>query len=283
MKNLGIYVNKNKDKTLEITGRIVECAKKYEFTYEIYGDTKLLDNHEVTRKTEEFVCGKDAVIVLGGDGTILRIASAAAKASVPLLSVNLGHLGFLTELELDELEEGLKKLAAGDFYIEERMMLECLCKGKSFLALNDVCLQRSKKTKLLKFKAYAGEDCVDALSADGVLVSSPTGSTAYSLSAGGPIISPRLSLLLMTPICAHTLRARPFVFKDDEKLHFVTTDACGFSVICDGVNLPTIEGASEVEVFRSKASLKLIKFKQVNFFKRLNSKFNEWNFNKECE
>ena len=229
----------------------------------------------------EFLSDKDCVIVLGGDGTILRIASIAARMSVPILSVNLGHLGFLTELELEEIEEGIKLLKANNFTIEKRMMLSCRINDKEYLALNDVCLQRASRARLLKFKAYAGEEFIDALSADGVLVSSPTGSTAYSLSAGGPIVSPKLSLLLMTPICAHTLRARPIVFSDDEVLRFESVDKCGFAVICDGVHLKNADVVSVVEVSKSQYDLLLVNFKQKSFFGRLQNKFVEWNINKE--
>ncbi|MBP5661565.1 MAG: NAD(+)/NADH kinase, partial [Clostridia bacterium] len=173
------------------------------------------------------------------------------------------------------------RLAAGDYAVEERMMLSCRAEGKELLALNDVCLQRASRARLLKFEAFAGEEFVDTLSADGVLVASPTGSTAYSLSAGGPIVSPKLSLLLMTPICAHTLRARPFVFREDEQLRFRTADACGFAVICDGVTAQGLTGTREVTVSRSAYPLKRIHFKENDFFARLHSKLAEWNAAKE--
>ena len=281
MKNIGIYVNKNKDRDFSITEKIVACAENVGFICQVILDTKSVDDPIVQKQEADFLKDKDAVIVLGGDGTILRIAAVASKANVPLLSVNLGHLGFLTELELSEIETGLKKLAAGDYTVEERMMLSCKIESKEYLALNDVCLQRASRARLLKFKAFAGEEFVDALSADGVLVSSPTGSTAYSLSAGGPIISPKLSLMLMTPICAHTLRARPVLFSSDEILTFTTEEKCGFSVVCDGVQIRNEKTVNMVKIQRSEYSLKLINFKQKNFFKRLQNKFVEWNINKE--
>ncbi len=281
MKNLGIYVNKNKDMDFNITNSVVNVAEKIGFNCQIILDSKSVDNPLVQKQEADFLKDKDAVIVLGGDGTILRIAVAAAKAHVPILSINLGHLGFLTELELNEIEFGLNKLAIGEFSVEKRMMLSCKVNGKEYLALNDVCLQRASRARLLKFKAYAGDEFVDALSADGVLVSSPTGSTAYSLSAGGPIVSPKLSLLLMTPICAHTLRARPVAFADDEMLTFKTDEKCGFSVVCDGVQLRTDTVINCVHIAKSDLPLLLINFKQKSFFKRLQSKFIEWNFNEE--
>lgn len=273
MKKIGIYVNKNKDPDFSITNRICECAEKEGFECTILLDRRYND--------EDIIAEQELLIVLGGDGTILRVASVAAKANIPVLSVNLGHLGFLTELELNEIEDGIKKIKAGDYFIEKRMMLSCCVNGKDILALNDVCLQRASRARLLKFNAYAGEEYIDSLSADGVLVSSPTGSTAYSLSAGGPIVSPKLSLLLMTPICAHTLRARPIAFSDDETLTFNTGDKCGFAVICDGVHIQDSEVISTVKVSKSQFALQLINFKQKSFFDRLQTKFIEWNANKE--
>lgn len=278
MKNIGIYVNRNKDRDFSVTNKIVEYAEKEGFVCQILLDSK---NNKDFDDIEHLLQKQDLVIVLGGDGTILRIASTAAKANIPVLSVNLGHLGFLTELEFDEIQDGIKKIKDNQFFIEERMMLSCNVNGKEFLALNDICLQRASRARLLKFKAYAGNEFIDSLSADGVLVSSPTGSTAYSLSAGGPIVSPKLKLMLMTPICAHTLRARPIVFSDDEILTFKTEEKCGFAVICDGQHKPCDEVIDTVKISKSEYLLKLINFKQKSFFDRLQTKFVEWNNNKE--
>lgn len=281
LKKLGIYVNKNKDKVFSVTKSVVDLAERLGFSCEVILDAKHIDDPETEKQEEEFLKDKDAVIVLGGDGTILRIAAVASKVQVPLLSVNLGHLGFLTELELDEMETGLQRLSNNEFSVETRMMLCCKVNSKEYLALNDVCLQRASRARLLKFKAYSGDEFIDSLSADGVLVSSPTGSTAYSLSAGGPIITPNLNVMLMTPICAHTLRARPFVFGDTEILRFTTNEKCGFSVICDGVMLRNIDPIYSVEISKSQYPLKLISFKEKSFFERLQTKFVEWNFGKE--
>ncbi len=280
MKKIAVYVNRNKDKNLQITNRVVICAENEGFECQIIIDSKQQDEAEIL-KNEEFLKEKDFVIVLGGDGTILRIASVASKVQVPLLSVNLGHLGFLTELELDEIEEGIKLIKKNEYTIEKRMMLSCVVDGTEHFALNDVCIQRASRARLLKFKAYAGNEFIDALSADGVLVSSPTGSTAYSLSAGGPIVSPKLSLMLMTPICAHTLRARPIAFSDDETLSFKTDDKCGFSVVCDGIPIHCDHVVNIVEISKSQYPLQLINLKQKSFFGRLQTKFAEWNASKE--
>lgn len=271
MKKLGIYVNNKKENAIKVTEQILSIADTLGF------ECKVLSGSPKENEKLEFAQDVDGIIVLGGDGTILRIASATAKANKPLLAVNLGHLGFLTEIEVKDLKNALKKVCKGDYKIEERMMLACFADGKELLALNDVCLQRASGKKLLNLDVYAGEEFVDSFSADGVLVSSPTGSTAYSLSAGGPIISPKVSVLLMTPVCAHTLRARPIIFKDDEQLKFVANDEVGFSVVLDGNDISNLKGVKKIEVSRSSVSVKLITFAEKRFFTRLNSKLIEWN------
>ncbi len=274
MKKIGVYVNQNKDKSFAVTEKLTKTASKLGFECNVFVEKQFGVDKQ---KRAQFIKNSDCVIVLGGDGTILRIAASSAKANVPVLSVNLGHLGFLTQLEENQISHGLEMLKKGEYTIENRMMLSCTVGKKEYLALNDVCIQRANRVKLVKFKVFAGEEYVDALSADGVLVSSPTGSTAYSLSCGGPIVSPRVSIMLVTPICAHTLRARPIVFKDDEVLRFESLDKCGFAVFCDGSHLKQANGATSVQVSKSKYSLKLVNFNQMSFFERLNSKFNEWN------
>lgn len=271
MKNLGIYVNNKKQDAVKVTQQVLLIADALGFK------CKVLSGSPIEKEKLQFATEVDAIVVLGGDGTILRIASAAAKANTPLLTVNLGHLGFLTEIEVEELENALKKVYNNEYAIEQRMMLVCYAQGEELLALNDVCLQRASGRKLLNLEVYATDEFVDSFSADGVLVSSPTGSTAYSLSAGGPIISPKVSVLLMTPVCAHTLRARPIVFKDDEKLKFLAQDEVGFSIILDGNDISHLKGAKEIVVSRSSVSVKLITFTEKRFFTRLNSKLIEWN------
>ena len=266
MKNLGIYVNKNKDRTLEFTEKLLNIADKYGFKCSILADSRNENNED------EFVKKCDAVVVLGGDGTILRIASAAAKNGVPLLSVNLGHLGFLTELEADELESGIKKLALNDFTVEKRMMLLLKADNEEHYALNDICLQRTSRARLLKFKAYASGEFVDSLSADGVLVSSPTGSTAYSLSAGGAVLTPDLKSFIVTPICSHSLGTRPVVYDDQKKLTIgVCKNSCDCVLSVDGKPVEKLKFSAEVTVSKYEKYLKIIDNNR-NFYQKIHNK-----------
>lgn len=268
---IGIYVNKNKDPKLEKTTRILEIADKYGLKCNVLSD--------VVSESEKIAFAKksDMIISLGGDGTVLRIASAASKTSTPIMAINLGNLGFLTEVCFEDAEEAIKNIAEANYEKEKRMMLTCRAGDKCILALNDVCVQRISRSKLLKFSVNTEREYVDSFSADGVLISSPTGSTAYSLSCGGPVISPKVSALLMTPVCAHTLRARPILFAEEEKISVFSKEKCGFAIICDGVHIADFDSVTEVEISKAEEKLEFITFGNKSFFTRLNSKLNEWN------
>lgn len=167
--------------------------------------------------------GAGAVVVLGGDGALLHAARRAAPLGVPVLGVNVGRLGFLADVEASELPAMLGRFVEGRFEVEERMMITArLLRGGqeagSFLALNDVVVARSTYSRIARLEARAGEAIIGTFPADGLIVATPTGSTAYSLSAGGPIVHPLLDCLLITPICPHSLAARPVVVRPDDAI-----------------------------------------------------------------
>ena len=168
--------------------------------------------------------GADLILALGGDGTLLHAARRAAPLGVPVLGVNLGRLGFLAEVEASELPSMLQRLADGAYRIEERMMLEATLRGadapeparQPLLALNDVVLARSTFARMVRMEARASGSVIGVFAADGLIVATPTGSTAYSLSAGGPIVHPLLDCLIITPICPHSLAVRPVIVRPEE-------------------------------------------------------------------
>ncbi|MBW3630093.1 MAG: NAD(+)/NADH kinase [Gemmatimonadetes bacterium] len=159
--------------------------------------------------------GLDLLLTLGGDGTLLRGARMVAREGVPVLGVNLGHLGFLTSAPRDEMEAGLSRWLAGDFSIDERLALLVHTetaegeRGRDHLALNDAVLHKGGAARVIRLSMTATRDAVGSYSADGIILATPTGSTAYSLSAGGPIVSPTVDCIIATPICPHTLGVRP--------------------------------------------------------------------------
>ena len=219
----------------------------------------------------------DAVISLGGDGTLLRAMQYAMKADIPLLGINLGRVGFLTEIEPAQLNESVQKLCEGAFYIEERMLLSVrINQGEPMLSLNDAVVNRG--SRLLAINAYISDDLIGRYIADGVIVASPTGSTGYSLSAGGPVISPDVKCMVVSPICPHTLQHRPVVVSDREtvRLEVDGENSQGIYLSIDGQTTLKLSGQDTVYVNCAKKTGKLIRLRKPHFFTLVREKLTEW-------
>lgn len=232
---------------------------------------------------EEVYAEADCIIVLGGDGSILDAARRAAPLCKPLLGINMGHLGYMTELEISELDQ-LSHVVAGEFETEARAMLAVSVhtqtggkKAESF-ALNDVVISNGSVARIVDLELYEGGELVSNYRADGMIVATPTGSTAYSMSAGGPITDPRLPCLLVTPVCPHSLTARPLLFRDDaqldiknvcqrEKMLYLTVDG--------RINFEIYRGDT-VHITRSPMTVKLIRLRRGGFYNRLQQKMNSY-------
>lgn len=228
---------------------------------------------------EEIFDAADVVIVLGGDGSLLDAARRAAPLGKPLLGINLGHLGYMTELEMGELSQ-LSQLVSGEYELDERTMLSVSVhsekggvRNESF-ALNDIVISNGSVARVVDLELYEGGTLVSAYRADGVIVATPTGSTAYSMSAGGPITDPHLQCLCVTPICPHSLSARPLLFRDDatieiknicqrEKMLYLTVDG--------RINIEIYRGDT-VRVARSAMVTRLIRLQKGSFYNRLQQK-----------
>ena len=179
--------------------------------------------------------GCDAVVAVGGDGTLLRANAVAIAHHLPVLGVNIGRVGFLTEIELEQLDETCKKLAKDDFSIESRMMLAAsIDGGEPKLALNDVVISRGGYARLIGIDTWVDDDPIGRFLADGLIVSTATGSTGYSLSAGGPIICPEVECMLLTPVCAHSLQHRPVVTPASQTISIQLVDSVQAMVSVDG-------------------------------------------------
>lgn len=238
-----------------------------------------------TLSLEEFVPdGKnslDYVLVLGGDGTLLHAARKLAPAEIPILGINLGNLGFLTGIELAELHEGLNALGNQEIDIEERMMLEATVRRNNkvtekFLALNDVVISKGAFARMIRLRMTVSGQNVGTLPCDGLIVSSPTGSTAYCLSAGGPIVSPELEAMILTPICPHNLFSRPMVVSPTEVVHiYLVTQGVEAMLTVDGQHGIHLGSEDVVEVRKSEFNARLIQLKGRNFFAILRHKMQE--------
>src|SRR5918992_4690337 len=220
----------------------------------------------------------DLVVSLGGDGTMLRAAQRAHAADAPLLGINLGRLGYLTEVDVSDMESALDSISDGSFSIEERMMLSCraeLVDGpRDTVGLNEVLVERSSRRRLVRLEVVVGGEHWATFGADGILVATPTGSTAYALSAGGPIVSPRAECLVLVPVSAHMLVARPFVLAPDEKVTItVAQDSDQQATLAvDGSISPDIPPGGRVEVGRHPRPLRLVRVSGPDFISRLRMK-----------
>ena len=228
-------------------------------------------------ETDEGVRLAETAVVLGGDGTMLRIARAAAENAVPLLGVNVGHVGFMTELEPGEL--GLmEKLFTDEYSIDSRMMLHVAVRRGGRVvyendALNDVVIAKGAAFRVVRVRIAADEQAVTGFSGDGVIVATPTGSTAYGLSAGGPVIEPSAENLAVIPICAHQLAAKSFVFAPERRVSIsAACDGSEVFISADGGTGFAVRPEDSVEITRSRLRTRLVRLKGDSFYTILQHK-----------
>lgn len=221
----------------------------------------------------------DLLLTLGGDGTLLRGARMVAPLGIPVLGINFGHLGFLTSVAPDELQSALAAVVAGDILLDERMVLRAqdvapdgTVRG-TYLALNDVVLHRGGVARVIRLAMYAHDEEVGDYSADGLILATPTGSTAYSLSAGGPIVSPAVDCILATPICPHTLAVRPLILPADERVVVeVLSPQEPIILTIDGQQGAILAPGDRVVVECAPLPLRLVRFPGHTFFSTLRRK-----------
>jgi len=223
---------------------------------------------------EELPGRVDLMIVLGGDGTLLSIAHLAAQQNVPVLGVNLGRLGFLTEVPTDEIYLTLDSFLAGhEEIISPRLLLEAGCRGKIYYCLNDVVINKGAVARMIQIGIWIDDKEIAALKADGLIVSTPTGSTAYSLSAGGPIVQPYVPALLLSPICPHTLSFRPMVVTSNSRIRLqLLTAGEEVYLTLDGQRGITLGKNDVIEIKRAEFALKLLSSPRRNYFDLLKEK-----------
>lgn len=232
----------------------------------------------ITHPSLTNLAGLDLVIVLGGDGTLLNAARLTSQVQVPVFGVNVGHLGFLTEVETDGLFPAVEKFFAGDYNIEERMLITASVirngvETARYVALNDFVVTRGTFARIIDVSIFVGDQHVTDYSADGVIVATSTGSTAYSLSAGGPIIEPSLECVCITPICAHSLAARSVVASADAKitvhLNSVSEEVM-FTI--DGQHGFPLRTGDSVRIQRAEKPALFVKLSGRGFFQVLHSR-----------
>ncbi len=242
--NVGIFYNK-------------EDTKAYNSAIETANILNLKDVNAKVLTTEEFRTDITFAIVLGGDGTILKSARFFAPYDVPIFGINLGRLGFLSQSKAAQIREAVEYILQGQFRIEERMMLGAL--NNQIFALNDIVVKGDGFSRTSRMYVHINDNTVCDYLADGIIISTPTGSTAYNLSAGGPVLFPTLDAMVIVPICPHTMSARPIVIPSTEIINITSSQNKPLMKIsADGQNTFDLEPNQAVDVVKSKYSAKLL-------------------------
>lgn len=233
-------------------------------------------------RNNDFLKQCHAAVVLGGDGSIIDASNKLLGANIPIIGINFGHVGYLAELEINEIEL-LDALTEGNYFIDERMMLDAevydrfgTMREKSTV-LNDIVLSNGPVARLLTFDIYCGNIKIQTCRADGIIIATPTGSTAYSLSAGGPVLEPSLDCVCLTPICPHTLTSRPVIFRGDSviRLSNILSKGTSVYVTADGRDVFALNEGDTVSIKRSEHTSKLIRIKDSGFLGVLHAKLSE--------
>lgn len=219
----------------------------------------------------------DLIIALGGDGTLLNIAPLVERPDVPILGVNMGGLGFITEVAVDELEEVLGKTLDGDFEVEKRMTLEVRIKSKKgkprrFRVLNDAVIAKGARSRIIDLETHIGADYLCTYRADGLIISTPTGSTAYCLASGGPILEPTLGAIVLAPICPHTLSQRPLVLPDHVRIEVSLRSGEDATLTFDGQASEPLGPRDVVELTRSPHPVRFVTPQRHSYFETLREK-----------
>jgi NAD+ kinase len=213
------------------------------------------------------------LISMGGDGTLLRIFNRYGHLGAPILGINLGHLGFMADVPASDIIPSLTDLLNGSYTIDHRLVLQSSLKGKSVHAVNDIVLHRANNYSLIELAIAVDGTYINTFTADGVIIATPTGSTAYSLAAGGPILSPNLEAVVITPICPHTISNRPIVLTSDRKIEIrYISDYDPIEVRADGLESLSLKSQESLTIARSERAFKLVNLHRHEYFATLRKK-----------
>ena len=273
MDRFYIVTNDGKDPEQQVTGKVKRLLENG-------GKTCILCEKDEQKViiAESVPDDIDCAVVIGGDGSLIEVARLFRDRDVPVLGINMGTLGYLTEVELCHLDDAMQQILRGDYTKEDRMMLEGIFEdGSSDVSLNDIVVSRKGELRVIHFKLYVNGELLNAYEADGVIISTPTGSTAYNLSAGGPIVEPTASMIVITPICSHALNTRSIVLSAEDEIvieigqgrHDTTEEVF---VTIDGADTVNLKTGSTVTIRKSQAATKILKLSQVSFLETLRRK-----------
>ncbi|MGH7806972.1 MAG: NAD(+)/NADH kinase [Thermodesulfobacteriota bacterium] len=276
---IGIIGKTDKNEVFEITKELSDWLNERDIKVYVEKELGTAIGHPNSVLRTELPELVDVVLVFGGDGTFLRVARLVCKYDIPILGVNLGGLGFLTEIRIGELYPMIERIISGEYSVEKREMLYAtIHRGSTdqignFIVLNDVVINKGAVARIIDLALYINGSHVTNFRADGIILSTPTGSTAYSLSAGGPIVYPTLPLTIITPICSHTLTNRPLVVSSETTIRvIVLSDTPDTYLTLDGQVGVTLKVGDVIEIMKSDRSVKLIKSPFRDYFTILKTK-----------
>ncbi|MBO1686117.1 MULTISPECIES: NAD(+)/NADH kinase [Clostridium] len=304
MRNIGIAINPSKDNDNKILSMVINKIKDVFKIKEVH----IFNSYDLERQNLKSI---ELLVVLGGDGTLLSAArSVKEEFNGILFGINIGNLGFLSSIEISDIDTALTKLKNNEYEIQERMMLECAGEFKNIVecglickkelknikgcadiddfkkeklnAFNDVVLARGTLSRMVKFKIYVDGKLYSSFKGDGLIVATPTGSTAYSFSAGGPFIYPDLELITITPICPHTKSMQTIVLKGDSIIEiYAENEEEKIYLTVDGQKAMEVNQKSCVKIYKKQKNVKLLLFDDYDYFKVLRNKI--LNNSKECD
>jgi NAD+ kinase len=277
IKTIHVVCKRAKEDAIKVAG---ELCKTFEDTLDIFveEETARKLGYDRTFEMEHVGEGADLIIVLGGDGTLLNVSRHGKRKEVPILGVNLGGLGFLTETSVEELSTTLAKVLKGDYVISRRIMLDVTVKREgegifSITLLNDAVITKDALARIIDIETYVNDEYLTTFKADGLIFSTPTGSTGYSLAAGGPLIYPSLPNMVVTPICPHTLTNRPIILPENVEVRarLKSKDEKVILTLDGQVGFP-LEYDDEVTIKKSSHAVNLIKSSSRGYFEILRTK-----------
>ncbi|KMP11401.1 inorganic polyphosphate kinase [Candidatus Nitromaritima sp. SCGC AAA799-A02] len=281
MKNIGVFCKHKAPTGKEVLGQLTRWLRERDYKVFLDRDTATLIDETSSHQREDIPAQTDLLIVLGGDGTLLSVARISHPYDVPILGVNLGNLGFLAELSLNELYPVLEKVLAGKFDVEQRMLLNvCLsrngAKVEDHNVLNDVIISKGAVARLINLQVRVDDQYMTSYRGDGLIIATPTGSTAYSLSAGGPIIHPSMHTLVLSPICPFTLTNRPILIPDQSIIQVrLATPNENVRITLDGQEGCDMKTDDILEIRKTKTTVKLIPAPGRNYYQILRQKL-QW-------
>lgn len=273
----GITGNIEKENLYDVIKSICDFLVKKNI--EFFIDSKLFKkapksiNKKFALPINSILKKKEIILLsLGGDGTFLNSARQVGNRNIPILGVNLGNLGFLAEVRANEITGFLNEMVKGKFRVTERNILEAKVNGKKFYGLNDIVIDKANSIRMINIDAFYNDERIFKLVADGIIITTPTGSTGYSLSSGGPVISPHSSVFSATPICPHSLNIRPIILPDDGEITIKTLGSSNARVTADGQTYVTGKSPMEVKLKKADYTIKLVKRIGSTYFDTLKKK-----------